>query len=154
VSLPPASRTSQAALETSAPISPSAESCCGDGAAGDVPRVCLRAPKDEADPPFRVLTATLPDRAGRCAILGEIARGGMGAVLKGHDPDLGRDLAVKILLDKYDDQPELKRRFLVEAQVNGQLQHPGIVPIYDVGLLLDRRPFFTMKLIRGRTLAA
>jgi serine/threonine-protein kinase len=149
VSLPPAGQTSQAALETSAPAdAPS------DRSATSMPPVCLRAPKDEADPPLRALTAMLPDHAGRCAILGEIARGGMGAVLKGHDPELGRDLAVKILLDKYDDQPELKRRFLVEAQVSGQLQHPGIVPVYDVGLLLDRRPYFTMKLIRGRTLAA
>jgi serine/threonine-protein kinase len=146
---PPAGQTSQAALETSVPDpEPAAKSVSA------VPRVRLRAPRDEADPPLLPPAATLPDHAGRCAIIGEIARGGMGAVLKGHDPELGRDLAVKILLDKYEDQPELTRRFLVEAQVSGQLQHPGIVPIYDVGLLLDRRPYFTMKLIRGRTLAA
>src|SRR5262249_35235151 len=86
VSLPPAGQTSQAALETSA-----AADELSDQLASAAPRVCLRAPKDEADPPLRALTATLPDRAGRCAILGEIARGGMGAVLKGHDPELGRD---------------------------------------------------------------
>jgi serine/threonine-protein kinase len=149
VSLPPAGQTSQPALETRAPLGePSA------GSGSNVPRVRLRAPRDEAELPLRTPAATLPGHAGRCSILGEIARGGMGAVLKGHDPELGRDLAVKILLDKYLDQPELERRFLVEAQVSGQLQHPGIVPVYDVGLLLDRRPYFTMKLVRGRTLSA
>src|SRR5262249_47856164 len=48
---------------------------------------------------------------------------------------------------------DLVRRFIEEAQVGGQLQHPGIVPIYDVGHFTDRRPFFAMKLVRGRTLA-
>jgi hypothetical protein len=68
------------------------------------------------------------DRPGRLQLLGEIARGGMGAVLKGRDPDLGRDLAVKVLLESHRDKPELIRRFIEEAQIGGQLQHPGIVP--------------------------
>ena len=65
------------------------------------------------------------DRTGRLQLLGEIARGGMGAVLKGRDPDLGRDLAVKVLLESHRDKPELIRRFIEEAQIGGQLQHPG-----------------------------
>jgi serine/threonine-protein kinase len=155
MTLPPAGQTSQAALETSVPqAGDESGDSAAKGSGENAVRVRLRAPRDEADPPLRHPAATLPDHAGRCAILGEIARGGMGAVLKGHDPELGRELAVKILLEKYEDQPELTRRFLVEAQISGQLQHPGIVPVYDVGLLLDRRPYFTMKLIRGRTLAA
>jgi serine/threonine-protein kinase len=122
--------------------------------ASDLPRIHLREPQAEASPRLQAPSAALPAQAGRCAILGEIARGGMGAVLKGHDPDLGRDLAIKVLLDKYQDQPDRVRRFLVEAQVGGQLQHPGIVPVYDLGMLLDRRPFFTMKLVQGQTLAS
>src|SRR5262249_17480529 len=120
---------------------------------GGMPRVRLRQPNGEAAAPVPTRTTAMPDYAGRCAILGELGRGGMGAILKGHDPELGRDLAVKVLLDKYQGQPEMIRRFLVEAQVGGQLQHPGIVPVYDLGLLVDRRPFFTMKLVRGQTLA-
>ncbi len=85
---------------------------------------------------------------------GEIARGGMGAVLKGRDPDLGRDLAVKVLLEAHKDKPDLARRFLEEAQIAGQLQHPGVVPIYELGAFADCRPYFTMKLVKGRTLAA
>jgi serine/threonine-protein kinase len=90
---------------------------------------------------------------GRLQLFGEIARGGMGAVLKGRDPDLGRDLAVKVLLDAHRDNPELVLRFVEEAQIAGQLQHPGVVPVYELGQFADSRPYFSMKLVRGRTLA-
>jgi eukaryotic-like serine/threonine-protein kinase len=94
------------------------------------------------------------DQAGdRYQLSGEIARGGMGAVLRGRDVDLGRDLAVKVLLEKYVDRPEVARRFIEEAQIGGQLQHPGVVPVYDIGRFGDR-PFFTMKLVKGQTLSA
>ena len=89
----------------------------------------------------------------RYQLSGEIARGGMGAVLRGRDVDLGRDLAVKVLLEKYADRPDVARRFIEEAQIGGQLQHPGVVPVYDIGRFGDR-PFFTMKLVKGQTLAA
>src|SRR5262249_37857216 len=89
----------------------------------------------------------------RYQLQGEIARGGMGAVLRGRDVDLGRDLAVKVLLEKHAHRPEVARRFLEEAQIGGQLQHPGVVPVYDVGRFGDR-PFFTMRLVKGKTLAA
>ncbi|MGO9466151.1 MAG: tetratricopeptide repeat protein [Isosphaeraceae bacterium] len=89
----------------------------------------------------------------RYQLSGEIARGGMGAVLRGRDVDLGRDLAVKVLLEKYVDRPEVARRFIEEAQIGGQLQHPGVVPVYDIGRFGDR-PFFTMKLVKGQTLSA
>jgi serine/threonine-protein kinase len=78
----------------------------------------------------------------------------MGSVLRGRDPDLGRDLAVKVLLDQHCNQAEPVNRFLVEAQICGQLQHPGVVPVYDLGTLADRRPFFAMKLVKGQTMAA
>ena len=51
------------------------------------------------------------------------------------------------------DKPDLVRRFIEEAQIGGQLQHPGIVPIYELGTFADRRPYFAMKLVKGRTLA-
>jgi serine/threonine-protein kinase len=95
-----------------------------------------------------------PEQAGdRYQLSGEIARGGMGAVLRGRDTDLGRDLAVKVLLAKHATRPEVVRRFVEEAQIGGQLQHPGVVPVYDIGRFGDR-PFFTMKLVKGQTLAA
>jgi tetratricopeptide (TPR) repeat protein/serine/threonine protein kinase len=86
-------------------------------------------------------------------LLGEIARGGMGVVLKGRDPNLGRDLAVKVLKAELATKPAAVQRFVEEAQVGGQLQHPGVVPVYDLGRLADGRPYFAMKLVKGRTMA-
>ncbi len=102
-------------------------------------------PKSDAMPPKEVT-------GDRYQLSGEIARGGMGAVLRGRDVDLGRDLAVKVLLEKHAHRPEVARRFIEEAQIGGQLQHPGVVPVYDIGRFGDR-PFFTMKLVKGDTLA-
>jgi serine/threonine-protein kinase len=100
-----------------------------------------------------VRTETVPRQAGRYVIEGEIARGGMGAVLRAHDPELGRPLAVKVLLEQHRGRIEFERRFRWEAQVTGRLQHPGIPPVHEAGTLPDGRPFFAMKLIKGRTLA-
>jgi serine/threonine-protein kinase len=89
---------------------------------------------------------------GRYQLQGEIARGGMGCILKGRDADLGREVAVKVLLEQHTGRTELMRRFVEEAQIAGQLQHPGIVPVYEIGAL-EGRPFFSMKLVKGQTLA-
>jgi eukaryotic-like serine/threonine-protein kinase len=92
--------------------------------------------------------------AGRYQILGEIGRGGMGSVHRCRDTGLRRQLAFKVMLSEHRDRSDLVSRFIEEAQIGGQLQHPGIVPVYDLGTLPDRRPFFTMKLVDGQTLAA
>ena len=94
-----------------------------------------------------------PGAANRYQLFGEIARGGMGAILRGRDPELGRDLAFKVLLEQHRDDPVLVRRFIEEARISGQLQHPGIVPVHELGAFADQRPYFTMKLVMGRTLA-
>jgi tetratricopeptide (TPR) repeat protein/tRNA A-37 threonylcarbamoyl transferase component Bud32 len=125
---------------------------------GTVPRILLcETEPGGLTPLVRPASAEVPAEdpgRERYQFLGEIARGGMGAVLKGRDTDLGRDLAVKVLLEKHRDNPGLIRRFVEEAQIGGQLQHPGIVPVYELGCFEDRRPFFTMKLVKGHTLAA
>jgi len=69
-----------------------------------------------------------PDRLGRFEVHSEIGRGGMGAVLRGRDPVLGRELALKVLLAGRQGNAEALRRFHEEAQIGGQLQHPGLVP--------------------------
>ena len=125
---------------------------------GNIPQVLLRD-ADSINDPGPVIRPSSPeipdpsDRSARLQLFGEIARGGMGVVLKGRDSDLGRDLAVKILLESHRDKPEMIRRFVEEAQIAGQLQHPGIVPIYELGAFGDRRPYFAMKLVKGHTLA-
>jgi serine/threonine protein kinase len=90
---------------------------------------------------------------GRYHLLGEIGRGGMGIVLKSHDDDLGRNVAIKVLREDRARDPALLLRFIEEAQIAGQLEHPGIAPVYDLGLSADERPYFSMRLIKGRTAA-
>jgi hypothetical protein len=85
-------------------------------------------------------------------LLAEVGRGGMGVVYRARETDFNRDVAVKFLRERYPaDSPEI-RRFLDEARITGQLQHPAIPPVHHLGLLPDGRPFLAMKLIRGRTL--
>jgi len=105
----------------------------------------------------RDLEAHAP-RHSRYKLLGEVARGGMGAVLRVWDSDLRRSLAMKVMLspkvDENDPESRFERdralaRFLEEAQVTGQLDHPGIVPVHEMGLDATGRVFFTMRLVRG-----
>jgi tetratricopeptide (TPR) repeat protein/serine/threonine protein kinase len=152
----------------------SAASAHRDGATGHSGRDFLRQlenqlPTGAWDAPHRAAgpdsaTGRPPDRSGGDTtvsvpaatgyqLLGELGRGGMGVVYRGRDADLSRTLAVKVLLEKHAGNAELRRRFLDEAQIMGQLQHPGVAPIHQVGRLPDGRPFFTMKQIEGQTLA-
>jgi serine/threonine-protein kinase len=98
-------------------------------------------------------TAPAPRRLGRYELGDEIAQGGMGAVFHAHDPELHRHLAVKVLKPEFRNTAELVRRFLVEARITGQLQHPGIVAVHDIGRDEHGLPFLVMKLVRGETLS-
>src|SRR5262249_2130625 len=81
------------------------------------------------------------------------ATGGIGRVWLARDQKLGRDVALKELRPERADQPAPWARFLREARVTGQLEHPGIVPVYELGRRPDDAPFYTMRFVRGRTLA-
>jgi serine/threonine-protein kinase len=122
----------------------------------EVPHVLLR----DIDPDDSAIVRThsrdaggCPAQIGRYHIVGEIARGGVGLILRARDLDLGRDVAIKLLLQKYRGNAEMIRRFLEEAQIGGQLQHPGIVPIHEIGIYDEDLLYLVMKLVRGRTLA-
>jgi len=93
-----------------------------------------------------------PVKAGRFEIGQELARGGMGVVYGARDESLGRDVAVKVLHERYLVDSLVGERFLDEARITAQLQHPGIPPVFEVGRLDDERPYLAMKLIKGRTL--
>ncbi|MGK0303689.1 MAG: hypothetical protein ACI89X_004587, partial [Planctomycetota bacterium] len=90
--------------------------------------------------------------AGRYKVIGLLGQGGVGTVHRGRDSDLGRDVAMKFLHERYAKDPSVLHRFVEEAQIGGQLQHPGIVPVYELGMA-DGKPFFTMKMVKGETLA-
>lgn len=89
------------------------------------------------------------DRYGKGTLLGT---GGMGNVVLCHDRVMNRDVAMKVMRKEHAARPDLKMRFLREARVQARLEHPGIVPIYDVGETHDGLPFFAMKRLQGRTL--
>jgi serine/threonine-protein kinase len=68
------------------------------------------------------------------------------------DRRIHRSVALKVMLQKTMASADLRRRFLREARVQGQLEHPAIVPVHDIGMTADGRPYFTMKRVRGMTL--
>ena len=107
------------------------------------------APPDTSD---AVAPAPPITAAQRYTLLVEIAHGGMGVIWRATDTALGREVAVKVLQDKYKPDSAAARRFATEARITAQLQHPAIPPVHDCGQLPDGRPFLAMKLIKGRTL--
>jgi serine/threonine protein kinase len=113
--------------------------------AGADPAATTGGPRDgAAGPP--------PASPRRYELGAEIARGGMGAVYRATDTAFAREVAVKVLLDQYAKTSGTARRFHDEARISGQLQHPNIPAVHDLGTLPDGRPFLAMKLIKGDTL--
>ena len=88
----------------------------------------------------------------RYDVLQGIAAGGMGTIYRAHDRQLDREVALKVLASGRD-APALLQRFVTEARVLAQLQHPGIPPVYEEGWLPDGRAFIAMKLVQGHTLS-
>jgi len=91
-------------------------------------------------------------RLGRYEVVREIARGGVGVVLEARDSELGRRIAVKVLRDRHAASSEIRRRLVEEAQIGGQLEHPGIVPVHELGVDDHQGPYLAMKLVQGQTL--
>ncbi|MFO0846781.1 MAG: serine/threonine-protein kinase, partial [Gemmataceae bacterium] len=90
-----------------------------------------------------------PDRYARLRLH---ATGGIGRVWLAHDSGLGRDVALKELRPERAEHAAFSARFLQEARITGQLEHPGIVPVYELAWSADRGPFYTMRFVKGRTL--
>jgi serine/threonine-protein kinase len=99
---------------------------------------------------YSVGTATSDGQ--RFRVLRPHARGGLGAVFVALDEELHREVALKQILDHHADDPASRQRFLVEAEITGGLEHPGIVPVYGLGTYGDGRPFYAMRFIRGDSL--
>ncbi|MBL8801595.1 MAG: serine/threonine protein kinase [Planctomycetes bacterium] len=107
----------------------------------------------------RIASRTRPSE--RYRIEGELARGGMGSIQRVWDEDLRRELALKRALppepggaaESFDSRERTRlSRFIEEARVTGQLAHPGIVPVHELGVDAEGRAYFTMKLVQGATL--
>ena len=101
-------------------------------------------------PSYAVGTATSDGQ--RFRVLRPHARGGLGAVFVALDTELHREVALKRILDDHADDPTSRQRFLLEAEVTGGLEHPGIVPVYGLGTYGDGRPYYAMRFIGGDSL--
>ena len=91
--------------------------------------------------------------AGRFVLSSPLGRGGMGEVIEAHDDQLGRSVAIKRML-RTDPNDRQVARFLREARIQARLDHPAVVPVYELGRDGDGRPFFAMKKLAGRTMTS
>jgi WD40 repeat protein/serine/threonine protein kinase len=106
---------------------------------------------ERQDPNATTAPATLP--AGtRFQIVRPLGRGGLGEVFVAVDAELNREVALKQIQERFADDAENQRRFLLEGEVTGGLEHPSIVPVYSLGRYDDGRPYYAMRFIRGETL--
>jgi len=120
----------------------------------DVANAATQAAFDPSSQPTLPATTGSPTAGASLPgyVLGsEIGHGGMGEVILGRDREIGRDVAVK-RLRRGIDSPEAARRFLREARIQARLEHPSIVPVHTLGRDQNGHPFFTMKLLEGKTL--
>src|SRR4051812_38213122 len=107
---------------------------------------------EDADRTASYSVGTATSDGQRFRVLRPHARGGLGAVFVALDDELHREVALKQILDRHADDPISRQRFLIEAEITGGLEHPGIVPVYGLGTYGDGRPFYAMRFIRGDSL--
>jgi eukaryotic-like serine/threonine-protein kinase len=88
----------------------------------------------------------------RFRVLRPHARGGLGEVFVALDAELNREVALKQILDHHADDPNSRTRFVLEAEITGGLEHPGIVPVYGLGSYGSGRPYYAMRFVRGDSL--
>ncbi len=98
----------------------------------------------------KAASAGTPTSSGlRFRVLRSHAQGGLGQVSVALDEELNREVALKEIQERYADDPQSRARFLLEAEVTGRLEHPGIVPVYGLGRDAGGRPFYAMRFIQG-----
>ncbi len=107
---------------------------------------------EDADRTASYAVGTATSEGQRFRVLRPHARGGLGAVFVALDVELHRQVALKQILDQHADDPTSRQRFLLEAEITGGLEHPGIVPVYGLGAYGDGRPYYAMRFIRGDSL--
>jgi tetratricopeptide (TPR) repeat protein len=112
-------------------------------------KTSLRTPGAVTQPASPAAPAPASKRAGRYDLTKFHAKGGMGEVWLAQDPDIGRPVALKRMLKGRDSQ---KLNFLKEAQVTGQLEHPGVIPVHELSIDENGQPFYIMKFVHGKTM--
>src|SRR4051794_15657933 len=119
---------------------------------GHVATVHLSTEDGDADRTTSYAVGSATSDGQRFRVLRPHARGGLGAVFVALDSELNREVALKQILDHHADDPTSRQRFLLEAEVTGGLEHPGIVPVYGLGTYGDGRPYYAMRFIKGDSL--
>src|SRR3954449_1164150 len=107
---------------------------------------------EDADRTASYAVGTATSEGQRFRVLRPHARGGLGAVFVALDGELHREVALKQILDQHADDPISRQRFLLEAEITGGLEHPGIVPVYGLGSYDSGRPYYAMRFIKGDSL--
>ena len=119
---------------------------------GTVTRLVAQArPSRHAGGTTKQTVATATGDGQRFQVLRPHAKGGLGAVFVALDGELHREVALKQILDSHADDPVSRRRFVLEAEITGGLEHPGIVPVYGLGTYADGRPYYAMRFIGGES---
>jgi eukaryotic-like serine/threonine-protein kinase len=160
-----------ASVRSAAPAKKGAPSVAGPATVRESPAKVSRVAKlaqgipnlvpDEPEPRTSfTMTVSIPRGAledqgfnVRYVPIGTLGEGGMGVVAHCKDSQIGREVAMKLLRKEAMSKSDSRMRFQREARVQGQLEHPAIVPIYDLGIRPDGTPYFTMKRLHGETLA-
>ena len=142
---PPADRPARASPPSATARSRNARPC-------SAPVRLKPSPMPTPTAPPTTPSASATSDGQRFRVLRPHARGGLGAVFVALDTELHREVALKQILDKHADDPTSRARFLLEAEVTGGLEHPGIVPVYGLGTYGDGRPYYAMRFIRGDSL--
>ena len=110
-------------------------------------------PGDGADVSVASNVSPLGNKGERFVPIRPHARGGIGQVWVAKDCELQRNVALKVILPRYADREDQRARFLIEAEITGNLEHPGIVPVYSLGRNADGQPYYAMRFIQGESLS-
>ena len=104
------------------------------------------------DPFDRAASNLAVARALRFRVLRPLAKGGLGEVFVARDEELRREVALKLIQEQFADDTDSRDRFLFEAEITGRLEHPGVIPVYGLGVDGKGRPYYAMRFIRGESL--
>jgi serine/threonine protein kinase len=143
---------SLAAVSSAGPIRADLRQIADPDVQASLVHVAARPALPSRDP---VATISLGQPTGqglRFRVLRPHARGGLGQVYVAHDEELHREVALKEMHDQHAHDETSRTRFLLEAEITGGLEHPGIVPVYGLGQYADGRPFYAMRFVKGDSL--
>lgn len=114
----------------------------------------LKGNETKANEPDVTQALPVTHAGGRFVVLRPHARGGLGKVSVALDSELNRQVALKEIREEYAHDEYSQSRFMQEAEITGQLEHPGIVPVYGLGAYRDGRPYYAMRFVEGQSLKA